>query len=75
MEGYVLIAEAPEVARVGRSQRAEASGRLVGCGDRTCARAIAQASEALSLRLIRRKIQISREAARRMLRVDTVAVR
>jgi DNA-binding CsgD family transcriptional regulator len=70
----VVIAEAPQVARVGRSGRAEATERRVTIDTATRARVALLVSEGLSLRAIGREVGISHEKVRTMLRVEAEAV-
>ena len=68
MTGYIVIAEPPEVARVGRSRRAEATERRSTIDDGTRVRIVALADEGLSLRAIARYTGVSHETVRTILR-------
>jgi DNA-binding CsgD family transcriptional regulator len=72
-DGYIIIAEAPERTRAGRSGRATAQGRRPAIDEATRARAIALLEAGQSLREVARALGISHETVRR-LRRQRVAV-
>lgn len=67
-DGYIVIAQAPEVARVGRSGRAGAQGRTPAVDEATIARVATLTEAGLSLRAIARELGVSHETVRKLRR-------
>jgi hypothetical protein len=74
LDGYVVIAEAPDVPRVGRSGRAATVERRVMIDQQARARVVVLAEAGLSLRAIAREVGISHEAVRTVLRAEVATV-
>ena len=74
VDGCIIIAQAPDVSRVGRSGRAATVESRVKIDQETRAQVVVLAREGLSLRAIAREVGVSHEAARTVMRTEIGAV-